>query len=174
MKKLFLITLLISSITFSQPVKFERVTQTDSSITKEVLFNRLSSRLINHIEGQDKYEKSIIQSNFETGVIIFNQKMSYNPKGNRSDDGLLHYKVNAYFKDGRFKIILSEIIHEGKGLSLYQLTEDTEYPYEKRNFLKYRIKWWKEVKGFANIEMPKILTKFERIILTPTEQEKDW
>jgi hypothetical protein len=100
--------------------------------------------------------------------------LRYNPKGNRSDDGLVEYNVNIFFKDSRFKIILTDIIHTGKGASLYEITDDAVYPHDKRNFLKFRKRAWIELKEYINIEMPKKISLFEELILVPIEQEKDW
>tara|TARA_R100001530_G_C4315209_1_gene154156 strand:+ start:842 stop:1369 length:528 start_codon:yes stop_codon:yes gene_type:complete len=175
MKNLIIITLLITtSSIFSQTIEFEKVVQTDNSATKGILFDRLSSRLIEYNGGQAKYDKNIVQSDKEIGVIKFKQSMEYNPDGNRSDDGFVNYNVSVFFKDGRFKIILSDLIHEGKGISLYEITNDSEYPHAKTNFLKFRIKAWIELKEYLNIEMPKRISILENMILQPTEQEKDW
>jgi hypothetical protein len=108
------------------------------------------------------------------GIIKFKELIGYDPKGNRSDDGVINYTVNVFFKDGRFKIILDDIVHEGKGISLYEVTNDLEYPHEKRNFLKFRKKAWKELKEYVDLNMPKLFPSYENLILVPTEQEEDW
>lgn len=78
------------------------------------------------------------------------------------------------FKDGRFKVLMTDIIHRGKGISLYEITQDVEYPHKKSNFLKFRKKSWIELKEYLNIEMPKMISIIEKLTLTPNEQEKDW
>lgn len=171
---LILIAFSLSTKSFAQTVEFEKIIYTDSTSTKEILYNRMNSRLIEFIGNEKQYEKSVIQSDKELGVIKFKQTLNYDPKGNRSDDGEIHYTVNVYFKDGRFKIILSEIFHVGKGISLYEITNDIEYPHEKRNFLKFRKKAWKELKKYVYNNMPNLFLSYENLILVQTEQERDW
>ena len=174
MKYTIIILFISTSSIFGQPLEFEKVIQTDKTATKEILFDRLSSRLIEYMGSQAIYEKNIMQSDKEIGVIKFNQIMDYNPDGNRSDDGSVNYKVAVFLKDGRFKIILSDIVHEGKGISLYEITMDEEYPHAKSSYLKFRKKAWLELKDFLNVEMPKRISILEELILKKTEQEKDW
>ena len=130
--------------------------------------------MIEVIGSQTKYEKNIIQSDKDLGVIKFKYYFVYDPEGNRSDDGIVNYNVNVFFKDGRFKIILNDIIHKGKGISLYEITNDIEYPHEKSSFMKFRRKAWVELKDYLDIRMYKEIELFEKIILKPTEQEKNW
>lgn len=156
-----------------QSIEFEKIGQTDSLVKKEVLFNRLSNKLIELIGGQDKYDKFVVQSNKELGIIKFRQELNY-VKSGRSDNGVVKYNVNVYFKDGKFKIIFSDFYHEGMGISLFTITNDEEYPHEKSNYLKFRKKAWKELKTYINIEIPARISAIEKIIITPTEFEKDW
>lgn len=173
-KILFIIFLIYSNVTFAQSIEFEKVIYADSSAKKGVLYNRMNTRLIEFIGNELVYEKSIIQANKNLGIIKFKQSIEYDPKGNRSDDGDINYTVNVFFKDGRFKIILNNIYHVGKGISLYNITDDLEYPHEKRSFLKFRKKAWIELKEYVDLNMPKLFKSYESLILVPTEQEEDW
>lgn len=172
-KNILYIFLITNSLVLAQPFEFEKIIVTDSLETKDILFNRLSSRLIEYIGGQDKYEKNIIHSDKELGVIKFKQLLAYK-KGLRSDDGFVDYNVNVYFKDGRFKIVLSDFIHRGKGISLNKVTYDEEYPHKQSDFLKFRKKAWKELKSYIELEVPAIILSIEMLIQTPTEIENDW
>jgi hypothetical protein len=170
-----IILILISYFTSNaQSIEFEKLIKVDSIENKEILFNRLSSKLIEHIGGQDKYNKSILQSDKELGLIKFKQAINYDPKGNRSDDGEIKFNVSVYFKDGRYKIILSEFYHEGKGISLYQITDEEEYPNGKNNFLNFRKKAWKEIKSYINDYVPNYFILIEKLLHNPTELEKKW
>jgi hypothetical protein len=171
---LVLFLILSGNVIYAQSIKFEKVVYADSSATKAVLFNRMNTRLIEFIGNELEYEKNIIQADQDLGIIKFKELIGYDPKGNRSDDGVINYTVNVFFKDGRFKIILDDIVHEGKGISLYEVTNDLEYPHEKRNFLKFRKKAWKELKEYVDLNMPKLFPSYENLILVPTEQEEDW
>ncbi len=158
----------------SQSIKFEKVIQTDSTESKLILFERLNSKLMEFMGSKEKYDKNIIQLDKEMGIIKFNQILNYDPKGNRSDDGTVKYQTNVYFKNGRFKIILNDFEHQGKGISLFMITDDSEYPHKKSNYLKFRKKAWLELKIYLNSEMPKTFLTMESLITTPTEMESDW
>lgn len=173
-KILSILFLIFGNVISAQSIEFEKVVYADSSTTKEVLFNRMNTRLIEFIGNEIEYEKSVIQADKDLGIIKFKQSLEYDPEGNRSDDGDINYTVNVFFKDGRFKIILDNIFHVGKGISLYDITNDLEYPHDKRNFLKFRKKAWKELKQYVDMNMPKLFISYESLILVPTEQEEDW
>tara|TARA_R100001377_G_C3149065_1_gene95597 strand:- start:48 stop:572 length:525 start_codon:yes stop_codon:yes gene_type:complete len=174
MKKfLLIICLLLNFSSFSQSIEFEKITEIDSIVAKEILFNRLSSRLYEYFDGQNNYEKNIIQSDKDLGVIKFRQVIRYDPGKARSDIGYVYFNVNVYFKDGKFRIIFSDFVHEAP-ISYYEITEDEEYPHEKRDWLKFRKKGWVKLKEYLEIEMPKKFPIYETMILIPIEQEKDW
>ena len=66
MRKISLLILLfvltISSNCFSQSLVFEKIVQVDSTKSKEILFERLNSKLIDYYGGQNSFNKNIIQS----------------------------------------------------------------------------------------------------------------
>ena len=173
MYKITLFVFLISLSMAGQSIEFERIGKTDSLAKKEVLFNRLSSKLIEFVGGQAKYDKSIIQSDKELGVIKFKQELNY-VKSGRSDNGVVKYNVSIFFKDGKYKIIFNDFFHEGMGISLMTITQDEEYPHEEKSWLKFRKRAWKELKTYINAEIPPEISIIEKIIKTPTELEKDW
>lgn len=173
MNKLTFFIFFISVSVAGQSIEFEKIGKTDSLVKKEVLFNRLSSKLIELVGGQAKYEKSVIQSDKEQGIIKFRQELNY-VKSGRSDNGIVKYVVSVFIKDGKFKIILNDFVHEGIGISLSTITQDEEYPHEQKSWLKFRKKAWKELKTFINAEIPIEILIIEKILITPTELEKDW
>ncbi len=173
MYKITLFTYLISLSMAGQSIEFERIEKTDSLAKKEILFNRLSSKLIELLGGQAKYDKSIIQSNKELGVIKFKQELNY-VKSGRSDNGVVKYNVSVFFKDGKYKIIFYDFYHEGMGISLMSITQDENYPHKEKSWLKFRKRAWKELKTYINTEIPLEISIIEKIIKTPTELEKDW
>lgn len=173
MKKLTIFIFFISLSMVGQSIEFEKIGKTDSIVKKEVLFNRLSSKLIEIIGGQAKYDKSIIQSDKELGVIKFRQELIY-AKSGRSDNGVINYVVNVFFKDGKYRIILNDFVHEGMGISLSTITQDEEYPHEQKSWLKFRKRAWKELKTYINTEIPVGILIIEKILITPNELEKKW
>ncbi|WP_433834647.1 DUF4468 domain-containing protein [Flavobacterium anhuiense] len=173
--KIIMILGLISFKCFSQSLVFEKVIYLDSTYSKEILFERLNSKLIEFLGGQDKFNKNIIQSDKSLGVIKFKQELSYNKaEFMNSANGIISYNANVYFKDGRAKIILNSIFHKGMGISMDEITNDAVYPHEEKNYLKYRNRKWTEIKDFVNIELPKNISVIESIIRSPLEQESNW
>lgn len=173
MYKTTLFAFFISLSMAGQSIEFEKTGKTDSLAKKEILFNRLSSKLIEIIGGQVKYDKSIIQSDKQLGLIKFKQELNY-VKSGRSDNGVVKYNVSVFFKDGKFKIIFNDFFHEGMGISLMTITQDEEYPHEEKSWMKFRKRAWKELKTYINSEIPTQISIIEKIIITPTELEKDW
>lgn len=173
MNKLTLFIFLISTSMIGQSIEFEKIEQTDNLIKKEVLFNRLNSKLIELVGGQANYDKSIIQSDKDLGIIKFKQELRY-VKSGRSDNGVVKYNISVFLKDGKFKIILNDFFHEGMGISLETITPDEEYPHKSRSWLKFREKAWKELKTYINSEIPLKFSILEKILKTPNELEKDW
>ena len=173
MYKILLFVFFISLSATGQSIEFEKIGKTDSLVKKEILFSRLNSKLIEFIGGQAKYDKSIIQSDKELGVIKFKQELNW-VKSGRSDNGVVKYNVSVFLKDGKFKIILNDFIHEGMGISLSTITYDEEYPHEQKSWLKFRKRVWKELKVYINSEIPVEISLIEKILTTPTEIEKNW
>lgn len=176
MKNMYKTTLFAFFISLSmagQSIELERIGKTDSLVKKDVLFNRLNSKLIELLGGQAKYDKSIIQSDKELGVIKFKQELNY-VKSGRSDNGVVKYDVSVFLKDGKFKILFNNFFHEGMGISLMTISQDEEYPHDEKSWLKFRKRAWKELKTYINIQIPLEISTIEKIIKTPTESEKDW
>lgn len=172
--KLTILTFFISLSMSGQSIEYEKIGKTDSLAKKEIFFNRLSSKLIELCGGQAKYDKNIIQSDKDMGVIKFKQELTYSKGMMASESGIITYNVNVYFKDGKFKIIFNDFFHTGKGMSFNAITRDEEYPYKETMWLNYRKKAWKEIKIYLNNEIPTRISIIEKIILTPSELEKEW
>lgn len=173
MYKITLFAFFISLSMAGQSIEFERIGKTDSLIKKEILFNRLSSKLIELFGGQAKYDKSIIQSDKDLGVIKFKQELNY-VKSGRSDNGVVKFNVSVFLKDGKFKIICNDFFHEGMGISLMAITQDDEYPHNEKNWLNFRKKAWKELKPFIDANIPPQISIIESIIKKPIDSEKEW
>jgi hypothetical protein len=173
MYKITLFAFFISLSMVGQSLEFERIGKTDSLIKKEILFDRLSSKLIELFGGQDKYDKFIIQSAKDQGVIKFKQELNY-VKSGRSDNGVIKYNVSVFLKDGKFKIIFNDFFHEGMGISLMGITQAEEYPHNEKNWLNFRKKAWKELKPFVESRIPPLISIIESMIREPIDSEKDW
>ena len=172
MIKITIFSLFVTFSLTSQSIVFETIGETDSLIRKEVLFNRLNSKLIEIVGGQANYDNSIIQSDKEQGIIKFKQQLNY-VKSSRSDSGFIKYTVNVFFRDGKYKIIFDDFFHNAP-ISLMTITVDEEYPHEQKSWLRFRKKAWKEIKSYINAEIPVEISSIEKIIKSPTELEKDW
>jgi hypothetical protein len=175
MKKALLILAFISIKGFSQPLIYEKVTHLDSTLTEQILFERLNSSLIVLLGGQDNFNKNIIQSDKQNFTIKFKQELTYSKNElMNSANGTIFFNVNVYFKKGRYKIIIDNIVHKGIGISMNELTQDKEYPYNNSNYLKFRKRKWIEIKEWIELEIPKTIVAIEKIINKPLEQESNW
>ncbi|MFH6935812.1 DUF4468 domain-containing protein [Flavobacterium sp. FlaQc-30] len=179
MRKISLLILLfvltISSNCFSQSLVFEKIVQVDSTKSKEILFERLNSKLIDYYGGQNSFNKNIIQSDKENGVIKIKQEMRYSKNEfMNSANGVIDFNINVFFKKGRCKVLIDNITHTGMGISMGAITEDKEYPHTDKDYLKFRKRKWIEIKDFIYSEMPKKILMIEKILNTPLEQENEW
>jgi hypothetical protein len=54
------------------------------------------------------------------------------------------------------------------------MTQDKDYPHEKKDWLKYRKRKWVEIKEWLNSEIPKMIVLIEKSIDKPLEMESKW
>lgn len=165
MKKILLIMVLgfISFKGFSQPLIYEKIIHVDSTLAEQVLFERLNSKLIILLGGQDNFNKNIIQSDKQNVTIKFRQELIYTKNEfMNSANGTVCFNANVYFKNGRYKIVIDNIAHKGIGISMNEITQDKEYPYDNSNYLKFRKRKWIEIKEWIELEIPKTIKAIEK------------
>ena len=112
MKRLILIitVFLTTNCLFSQePISYSGVVETDS-VSKEILYKRGLLWIANAF----KDSKEVIQLKDEnSGQIISKGTFKYNGK----DDfyrGFIEFKLELYFKDGRYKYVITDFYHKGE------------------------------------------------------------
>jgi hypothetical protein len=175
MKRLIVLAFLIFiAKVYPQAISFEKIIYIDSTTSKEILFERLNSRLIELVGSQDKYSKSVVQADKDLGVIKYKQGLNYHiNEFMNSANGEVFFDVNVYFKKGRYKIVIDNIVHKAP-ISLGLMTQDKDYPHEKKDWLKYRKRKWVEIKEWLNSEIPKMIVLIEKSIDKPLEMESKW
>ena len=133
------------------PIKYEKVIQMDSSLNKEILYNRG----VHWITSIFRNPQKVIQLNDkEKGQIVCKGNFEYNQKkfiwgGSDQSKGQINFMLKLYFKDGRYKYIFTDFIHEtrSKSNSFGLITDEYEY-YGKMSLTtrKWRQLIWDDIK----------------------------
>ena len=142
---IILTTIAVNAQTISEIPKknlsFEKVIQTEN-INKTDLFISVNEWFATSYNSAN----DVIQmSDKEAGKIIGKGVMNCNMDGNSSYDGKINYTINVAIKDNRYKVILSNFTHTGKGISLGLITNEEIYS-TKGMLKKYNNKAWKDIK----------------------------
>ena len=150
MKKFHLFILMaISTITYSQsPISFEKVIKTDS-VGKSIIY----SSVLEWFAVTYKNSSEVLQmTDIDAGIIVGNGSVGYNHKGLSylCYEGYIHYKIKIYFKDNRYKVILSNFTHSNlRGNSpsceLGLITDAEKYAIKGMS-KKYHNAVWNEIK----------------------------
>jgi len=156
MKRLIILALLhLSIFVYAQekpPITYEEVVKVDS-VTKEELFIRARS----WFNSAFKSSKDVLNINDkETGELtgkVLTEFYSKNFAGSGGTKGVLRYSVTIQVKEGRYKYLITNFIHESTAISAFPysfnlITEDVECPYKLgMTTRKWRNNLWKELQG---------------------------
>ena len=144
MKKLLVITCLLSCFSsYSQ----ESLKFSDVIIVENVSQKELFSRAKVWLAKTFKSSKDVIQTtDAETGVIVGKAIYFFKPKsfmGSEAVKGNIAYTISIYCKDGKYKYVVEDFIHENFGL----LTTAEEGNFTMTLTSKgYRKKVWEDMK----------------------------
>ncbi|WP_223559561.1 DUF4468 domain-containing protein [Chryseobacterium lathyri] len=175
-KTLIFFAFILTTILFSQELKYEEVVKVDSTVAKDELYNRARSWIANTY----KSEKDVMSIEDKAlGEISGNGSIRYDPNkfyfGADCARGYITYKINLYIKDGRFKYVLHSFIHEGTrceggGItSCGVLTNDLEAPEDK-----CPNKGWREIKGLTNSRIESLVSDLKEAMNKKYEGSNDW
>lgn len=169
-----LFTFLLSIFAFSQELQFEEVVKLDSTIAKEELYNRARSWLAKTYKSE-KDAMSIEDKS--SGELTGNGAVRYNPNslffGVDCAKGYVYYKINFYFKDGRYKYNIHSFRHEGtrcNGGSIisYGILTEAEKPERGAK------RGWIEVKELAKKDATNTINSLKEAMNKEYEASKDW
>lgn len=173
-KTLTVLTLLFSTITFAQDFQFEEVVKVDSTITKEELYNRARSWLSKTY----KSEKDVMSiEDKSSGELSGNGALRYDPKSlyfaADCARGYINYKINFYFKDGRYKYNIHSFRHEGTrcnsgSILSYGILTESEKPERGAK------RGWIEIKEIAKKDANKTIQSLKEAMNKQYEASKDW
>ncbi len=154
MKVLFYTLILVSTSIFvnaQELLKFENVVKPNSTLTKDDLYNRAHHWVISIFNNPQK----VIQLNDKNeGQIICKGGFEYKAVkwwggGTVNADGYIDFTLKLYFKDGRYKYILSDFIHKPlDGISFGEITNSDKPPMKSHMGSKKRaILIWEDLKS---------------------------
>lgn len=168
--KVILISFYLVSINLvsQEPLKFEEIVSVDTSVTAEMLFNRAQYWLVNIFENEgtlikDENKQLICQA------ITYYESPIFAGSGIASNN--IVYRLEIYFKKGRYKYVFKDFIHQGRfGL----LTESEEFP---RKIPLQPKKWqnrnWTYMKNHVKNLIKALITSLKHDMSKETEIEND-
>ena len=163
----------------TSPLSFSKVVQVEG-VSKKEIYNRARHWFAKTY----KNSKRVLQiDNFEQdGDLIGKGSYSHEYKSYKGTTftctiGYVDYQINIFVKDGRFKIIISDFIHESSvrgqtGFGL--LSHDYNWPHVAvKGYQKTRNRDWRDFKKEAEIYAIMLIEDAEIFITTPLESEND-
>ncbi|WP_185246678.1 DUF4468 domain-containing protein [Chryseobacterium bernardetii] len=180
MKKLILfISFICSTLYFGQELKYEEVVQVDSTVTKQELYKRARTWFADSFK--DESEVMTIQDD-NTGEITGNGNFKYNTNkiymGVWCVIGTIHFKINVYLKDGRYKYIIHNLVHEGsyfdgsRPIDYGLLTTAATPPNPSRGGPGKKA--WQDIKEKTNEKVSIIVSSLKEAMSKPHESNNNW
>lgn len=178
MKKYFFLTLTMLfaiSLIAQEPLTYTEVVTLDGT-SKDNLFTRSE----NWFAKAFRSSKDVIQTKSkEDGKIIGKALFEYNQSflsGSATTKGVVKFTVSVFVKEGRYKYIISDFIHESFGAnSIGLITLDKEYTGErKRGYTKnWYNKIWLDIKKQIDSEVMSLITSLKKTMQKESEIEND-
>lgn len=180
MNKIFVfLNLFFSIFIFSQELKYEEVVQVDTTATKKELYNRARAWFADNFK--DEGEVMTIQD-VENGEISGNGNFRYDTRkiyfGVFCVVGMINFKVNIYVKDGRYKYIIHDLVHEGsyfdgsRPINYGLLTIDEAPPTPSRGGAGKKA--WTDIKEKVNDKVQNIISGLKNAMNKKHETSNDW
>ncbi|QWT88162.1 DUF4468 domain-containing protein [Chryseobacterium sp. PCH239] len=176
MKNLFTILFtLVNLFLFSQEkLSYSKVIKVDSTISKDVLFNRVSNKLSTLFGSNFKYERDVILSDKSQGIIKIKFTKPYH-KGESFSNvaGDIDFNMTFLFKDGKSKVDLTDFKHYGN-TSLGTILDTDSYPYnDKKMFKKTMDKNWIKLREFLDEYKNTLFDISSNLLTKPDETENN-
>lgn len=179
MKQILLFSLLLlSTVFYSQELKYEEVVNVES-VTKDELYNRARTWIAKNLK--DDGELFTIEDN-KAGEITGGGKLRYYTKriyvGALCTIGYVNFKVNIYPKDGRYKYTIHSLIHEGtncrphSAINYGLLTTDEKPDKSKDVFLRKGP--WKDIKEKTQIKVNLLIEDLKEHMSKKHESSSNW
>lgn len=173
----FLTTLCFSQETDNTPLTYENVVHLDSTLSKDDLFTRGEYWVISVFKNPQK----VIQlKDKEGGQIISKGVMDYSQSkwawgGSGTTKGIIRFTVKLFFKDGRYKFVFTDFIHEAStgrdfGLITNEETCSCKMPTSTK---KWKRLIWNDIKSTINNTIEPLIASLLTQMKTPSEVEGD-
>ena len=163
----FILVFFVFSAQAQDRLSFEKVIQADS-IKKDYIYNGLKE----WVGMNFKSAKNVIEiDDKESGLLIINSVRDYDIKNLQLScfDGYLHFTVKFQVKDGRFKVNVTNFVHENapgnkESCNIGLVTTDELYPGKSGFGMKgYNNKIWNDLKAKSKLIADDIIGKIEII-----------
>ncbi|KAA0126399.1 DUF4468 domain-containing protein [Chryseobacterium sp. SN22] len=178
-KSFFLFSILLSSVLFSQELKYEEVVNVDSLTTRDELFNRARS-WIGKTYNDERYV--IATEDRSTGELSGNGSFLYDTKklyfGVWTVIGHIDYKVNIFVKDGRYKYIIHSFRHTGTSIdgnsptNYGLITEGSDVPRPSRGGPNKKA--WNDIKEMAKIKAERLINSLKEAMNKKYAATDNW
>lgn len=165
---------------FSQtPISYEDVVSLNDSVSKESLYNRGYHWVINIFKNPQK----VVQLNDkESGQIVCKAAFKYDQTkwlwgGSEVSKGYVNYTVKLYFKNGRYKYVISDFIHVSEsGDSRFGLITDQKKCPDIKLFgaRGWKDKIWIDIKNQIETEANLLKNSLLLEMKNVNELEEDW
>ena len=173
----FLFPTFFTLLLFSQePIQYESVINVDS-VSKEDLFKRGEYFLVSVFKNP---QKVIVLSDTEKGQLICKGAFPYMQSkkiwgGWENTKGTIDFKLSIYFKEGRYKYVIEDFIHNANGdYSFGIITNELEWSGKRKlNSKKWNSWIWNDLKKQTQTNSANLLTALKASMIKPLETEKD-
>jgi len=171
-----------SQVTFpdSTKLKYEKVIKVDS-LTADQLYMKLRSWVAKTYNSAN----DVIQMDDKANHLIIGKgQIRYDPKvyiGSDGTRGYISYTIQLEMKDGRYRYIIYDFIHEGSNksygdYSFLLITTDEECPYKIHSGISksWKNKVWKDIKSRIDFEAKFIEESLNKYIKEPSDNNANW
>jgi hypothetical protein len=149
---------------------FTDVVIVKDSVSKDELFNRSKNCFVSLFKNS---QKVIQEENRENGVIVGkgNIKVYAKALGMTAPAGYVNFTISLYVKNGRYKYIISNFIHEGSGSNMPSVGNLEN---EKPGSFSWTNKQWNDVKNQVYNEIDNIIVTIKLEMNKKSEIKNDW
>lgn len=178
-KALLILTMIFSTFCLSQELKYEEVVQVDSTITKEELYSRARTYLAKEFKEEGEVftidDKSIGEISGSGKVRYYTKKIYI---GALCTIGYVNFKINIYFKEGKYKYVIHSLVHEGtncrpRSAINYGLLTTSDKP-DKSNDVFLRKGPWQDIKEKTDLRMESVISNLKEAMNKKHETSNDW
>jgi hypothetical protein len=151
-------------------ISFSEVVLISDTVSKEELFNNAKHTFVVIFKNS---QKVIQEENMDNGVIVGKGNFSVYAKafGISAPAGYVNFTMSIYCKDGRYKYILTNFIHDGAGSTMPSVGRLEN---EKPSSLSWTKKQWLDVKNQVYLDSQAIIKRIKVEMLKSSPKEEEW